>query len=76
MIKRVVWEGNSREVLRSFPELIRRDFGTGLMYLQFGAIPADAKPFKTGMPGTWELRAKDIQIRFKNLKRRLLNEKN
>lgn len=58
-MKQVVWEGNSLEVLRSFPETVRRDLGTGLMFLQMGEIPIDSKPFKTGMPGTWELRARD-----------------
>ena len=58
-MKLVVWEGNSREVLRGFPESVRRDLGTGLMFLQVGEVPTDAKPFKTGMPGTWELRARD-----------------
>jgi phage-related protein len=58
-MKKIVWEGNSKEVLRSFPEGIRRDLGTGLMFLQLETLPMDAKPFKTGMPGTWELRAKD-----------------
>jgi hypothetical protein len=29
-MKSVVWEGNSREVLRDFPESVRRDLGTGI----------------------------------------------
>lgn len=58
-MKQVVWEGNSLEILRDFPELVRRDLGTSLMFLQMGEVPLDAKPFKTGMPGTWELRARD-----------------
>ena len=64
-MKQVEWEGDSREVLRSFPEGVRRDLGTGLMYVQCGVIPADARPLKTGMPGTWELRAKDASGQYR-----------
>ena len=64
-MKLVVWEGNSREVLRGFPEALRRDLGTGLMYLQVGEVPADAKPFKTGIPGSWELRARDSSGQYR-----------
>ena len=49
-MKLVVWEENSREVLRGFPESVRRDLGTGLMLLQVGEVPTDAKPFKQGCP--------------------------
>ena len=48
-----------REVFGGFPDSVRRDLGTGIMFLQDGEVPSDAKPFKTGMPGTWELRARD-----------------
>jgi phage-related protein len=48
-----------REVFGGLPDSVRRDLGTGIMFLQDGEVPADAKPFKTGMPGTWELRARD-----------------
>lgn len=58
-MKVIVWEGTSKTVLRRFPEKIRKDLGTGLMYLQLGALPRDAKPFKTGASGTWELRVTD-----------------
>lgn len=64
-MKQVVWEGNSREILRGFPEPVRRDLGTGLMFLQMGAVPADARPFKTGMLGTWELRARDASGHYR-----------
>jgi phage-related protein len=64
-MKQVIWEGNSREILRGFPESVRRDLGTGLMFLQVGEVPVDAKPFKTGMPGSWELRARDISGNYR-----------
>ena len=64
-MKMVMWEGDSREVLRSFPEGVKRDLGTGLMYLQSGAVPLDSKPLKTGMPGTWELRARDASGQYR-----------
>jgi phage-related protein len=64
-MKLVVWEGNSRDVLRNFPDNVRRDLGTGLMFLQCGEVPLDAKPFKTGMPGTWEIRARDASGQYR-----------
>jgi phage-related protein len=64
-MKSVVWEGNSREVLRDFPESVRRDLGTGIMFFQMEEVPADAKPFKTGMPGTWEIRARDASGQYR-----------
>ncbi|MEI6397959.1 MAG: type II toxin-antitoxin system RelE/ParE family toxin [Pseudomonadota bacterium] len=59
------WMGNTRSILSSFPDGVRKDLGTGLMYLQCGAIPHDAKPFKTGMPRVWELRAKDASGQYR-----------
>ena len=64
-MKKVVWEGSSLEVLSSFPEWVKRDLGTSLMYLQCGALPHDAKPFKSGMSGTWELRARDASGQYR-----------
>ena len=64
-MKKVVWEGSSREILGSFPDGVKRDLGTSLMYLQCGALPVDAKPFKTGMAGTWELRARDSSGQYR-----------
>jgi len=37
----VVWEGNSREVLQSFPEDVRQNFGFELWQLQQGERPSD-----------------------------------
>jgi hypothetical protein len=46
-MKKLCWEGNSKDILRGFPESVRRDLGTGLMFLQLDAVPHHAKPFKT-----------------------------
>lgn len=82
-MKVIVWEGTSKTVLRRFPEKIRKDLGTGLMYLQLGALPRDAKPFKTGASGTWELRATEktasldvqlIQLRYRRVLQRMRDD--
>ena len=64
-IKRVVWEGDSLDVIRSFPDGVRRDLGRGLYAVQAGELPLDAKPFKTGMSGTWELRTRDTSGQYR-----------
>lgn len=73
-MKKIVWEGDSLDVLRDFPESVRKDLGTSLMYLQCEALPRDAKPFKTGMPGTWELRARDESGQYRAIYVSLVKE--
>src|ERR1700683_4922511 len=47
----VVFEGNSREVIRSFPKDIRSDLGADLDRVQNGEKPLDSAPMATELPG-------------------------
>jgi phage-related protein len=55
----VVWLGDSREVLRSFPAGAQQDLGYALYQVQLGQMPPDSKPMKTVGPGVYELREQD-----------------
>jgi phage-related protein len=63
--KQVVWEGDSHDVIRTFPAAVRHDFGAGLRALQCGEHPHDFKPMKTIGAGAWELRARDVSGQFR-----------
>jgi phage-related protein len=58
-LKEIVWEGDSREILSSFPLEVRKDFGFELYALQRGRLPSDWKPMKTLGKGVHELRSAD-----------------
>jgi phage-related protein len=55
----IVWEGDSREVLKDFPESVRQNFGFELWQLQFGERPSDYRPLTSVGPGVFELRDQD-----------------
>ncbi|WP_042376505.1 type II toxin-antitoxin system RelE/ParE family toxin [Gordonia alkanivorans] len=56
-MKKVVFEGDSKEMLRSFPTRARRTLGYALDAAQRGEIVATASPVRPVGPGCWELRA-------------------
>jgi phage-related protein len=47
--------GNSRNILREFPEGVRKLIDDQLQLLQFGGMPKDAKPFKGLGSGVFEI---------------------
>jgi len=55
----VSWEGDSREVLRSFPDNITRELGQDLFRVQTGEKPLDSRPMKSIGMGVFELRQMD-----------------
>ena len=55
----VVWLGDSRDVLRSFPAGMQQDLGYALYQVQLGQMPPDSKPMRTVGPGVYELREQD-----------------
>ena len=55
----VAWEGDSREVLQSFPEDVRQNFGFELWRLQQGERPSDYRPLPSIGTGVFELRDQD-----------------
>lgn len=57
--KKVVWEGDSLDVLKEFPDDIKQDIGSDLRRLQIGEAPLDSKPMKSIAQGVYELRDRD-----------------
>lgn len=57
--KIVVWEGDSLEVLKEFPDDVKQDIGGDLRRLQIGEAPLDSKPMKSIASGVYELRDRD-----------------
>lgn len=55
----VAWEGDSREVLRSFPDAVRQNFGFQLWRLQQGERPHNYRPLPSIGSGVFELRDQD-----------------
>jgi len=55
----IAWEGNSREVLQSFPDGVRQNLGFQLWQLQQGERPADYRPLPSIGAGVCELRDQD-----------------
>jgi phage-related protein len=55
----VAWEGDSKEVLQSFPEDVRQNFGFELWQLQQGERPSNYRPLPSIGSGVFELRDQD-----------------
>jgi phage-related protein len=55
----VAWEGDSREILQSFPESVRQNLGFQLWQLQQGERPSDYRPVPSVGAGVFELRDQD-----------------
>ena len=55
----IAWEGDSKEVLSSFPDAAKRNLGFDLRLLQQGEQPTDYRPMTSIGPGVFELRDQD-----------------
>lgn len=55
----VVCEGDSLEILKSFPEDVRQNLGFQLWQLQRGGRPSDFRPLPSIGAGIFELRDQD-----------------
>lgn len=55
----VVWEGDSLEVIRRFPGLVRQDLGAELRRLQTGDRPLNSRPMPSIGARVYELKEQD-----------------
>jgi len=55
----IAWEGDSKEVLSSFPDAAKRNLGFDLRLLQHGQQPTDYRPMSSIGSGVFELRDQD-----------------
>ena len=53
------WEGDSRDVLSSFPREVKEDIGYALWQLQSGEIPENIRPMKSIGSGVFEIKESD-----------------
>ena len=61
----VAWEGDSREVLRSFPTEVTQNLGFQLWQLQQGERPTDYRSLPSVGAGVFELRDQDERARYR-----------
>jgi phage-related protein len=55
----IAWEGDSKEVISSFPDEVRQNLGFQLRLLQQGQPPTNYRPMSTIGSGVFELRDQD-----------------
>jgi phage-related protein len=55
----IAWEGDSREVISSFPDTAKYNLGFDLRLLQQGQQPTDYRAMSSIGPGVFELRDQD-----------------
>ena len=55
----IAWEGDSKEVLSSFPDVAKQNLGFDLRLLQQGQQPTDYRPMTAVGPGVFDLRDQD-----------------
>jgi phage-related protein len=55
----IAWEGDSKEVISSFPDEARQNLGFQLRLLQQGQQPTDYRAMRTVGPEVFELRDQD-----------------
>ncbi|MEQ8960584.1 MAG: addiction module toxin RelE, partial [Coleofasciculus sp. C2-GNP5-27] len=57
-LRPIVWLGNSRKTILTFPEKVRKLVGDELQLSQYGVMPKDAKPLRGIGPGVIEIAVK------------------
>ena len=55
----IAWEGESRDVIREFPEDVRSELGIDLQLLQWGEQPSSFRPMQSVGKGVFELKQQD-----------------
>lgn len=63
----VVFEGDSRNVIRGFPAGTRENLGGDLRRVQNGELPLDSGPMAPVLPGVFELRDEDKDFWYRVL---------
>ena len=58
---KVAWEGDSLDVIRTFPAGVRIYLGADLRRLQLGEMPLDSRPMKSIGKRVYELRQQDAR---------------
>jgi phage-related protein len=67
----VIFEGDSRAVIRSFTDDVREDLGADLWRVQNGERPLDSGSMAPALPGVFELRDQDKDLWYRVLYARI-----
>jgi phage-related protein len=62
--KQLIWVGESREMVRGFPETVRGEIGVALYQAQLGGKHAAARPLRGIDPAFWRLSPIIVVIHF------------
>ncbi len=57
----LVWEGDSREIARTYPKKIRLQLGQDIERVRYGEMPFDGKPMKSIGAGVFEHRREPFE---------------
>ncbi len=63
----ITWEGNSLEILKSFPSAVRQDIGFALYQLQTGKTPSNSRPMKSIATGVFEIKSYDNRSWYRTI---------
>lgn len=63
----VIFEGDSRAIIRSFPKQVRENFGGELQRVQNNEHPLDSSPMAPVLRGVFELRDEDKDFWYRVL---------
>jgi phage-related protein len=62
----IAWEGNSKEVLSTFPDEVKATLGFSLRQIQNGRLPVcDHRPMSSVGTGVWELKEGDSRTWYR-----------
>jgi phage-related protein len=64
-MKGIEFLGDTRRIIRAFPDDVRHEAGAQLFRVQQGKEPADWKPFPTVGPGVREIRVREAGGAFR-----------
>jgi len=64
-LKSVHWHGDTRDIIRRFPKIVRRTLGSELYLLQLGERPLHSRPMAIVGRGVWEIRITDGRVAFR-----------
>jgi phage-related protein len=62
---KISWEGDSLQVIRSFPEDVRKDLGAALRKIQLGQIPMNIRPMQSIGKGVFEIKEQDSRTWYR-----------
>jgi|ERR1700722_10186411 len=66
-VAEIRFQGDSKEILRGFPDSVKGDLGYALYRLQLGQTPPDRKPVQAVGAGVYELREGDARAWYRIL---------